>query len=60
MAFFEERVEKGLIAKLQGIVDAEFERMDYADAIGVLEKAKQKFEFPVTWGMTCSPSTSAT
>ncbi|MGZ5581884.1 MAG: asparagine--tRNA ligase [Usitatibacter sp.] len=51
MAFFEERIEKGVIAKLQGIVDKPFVRMDYTDAIAVLEKSKQKFEFPVKWGM---------
>src|SRR5690242_6611530 len=51
MAFFDERIEKGLIAKLRGIVDSEFVRMDYADAIRVLEQAKQKFEFPVSWGI---------
>jgi asparaginyl-tRNA synthetase len=51
MAFFEERIEKGVIAKLQGIVDSQFVRMDYSEAIGVLERAKQKFEFPVKWGM---------
>jgi asparaginyl-tRNA synthetase len=51
MAFFEERIEKGVIAKLQGIVDSEFVRMDYTDAIRILEQSKQKFEFPVHWGM---------
>ncbi|MEP7207951.1 MAG: asparagine--tRNA ligase [Casimicrobiaceae bacterium] len=51
MAFFEERIEKGIIAKLQGIVDSEFVRMDYGEAVAVLQKAKQKFEFAVTWGM---------
>ena len=51
MAFFDERIEKGVVAKLQGIVDKPFERMDYTEAIGVLEKAKQKFDFPVKWGM---------
>jgi len=51
MAFFEERIEKGVIAKLQAIVDSEFVRMDYAEAIGVLERAKEKFEFPVKWGI---------
>src|SRR5205085_4282865 len=51
MAFFEERIEKGIIAKLQGIVDSEFVRMDYTDAIDILQRAKQKFEFPVTFGM---------
>src|SRR5471032_1522917 len=35
MAFFEERIEKGVIAKLQGIVDSEFLRMDYTDAIAI-------------------------
>ena len=51
MAFFEERIEKGVIAKLQGIVDSEFERMDYTDAIRILRQARQKFEFPVEWGI---------
>ncbi|MFA5916214.1 MAG: asparagine--tRNA ligase [Burkholderiales bacterium] len=51
MAFFDERIEKGLIAKLQGIVDKAFVRMDYGEAIAILEKAKGKFEFPVKWGM---------
>jgi asparaginyl-tRNA synthetase len=51
MAFFEERIEKGIIAKLQGIVDSEFVRMEYTEAIDILGHAKQKFEFPVKWGM---------
>jgi asparaginyl-tRNA synthetase len=51
MAFFEERIETGLIAKLQGIVDSEFARMDYTEAIDILERSKQRFEFPVSWGM---------
>jgi asparaginyl-tRNA synthetase len=51
MAFFEERIEKGVIAKLQGIVDTEFVRMDYTEAIAILERAKQKFEFQVSWGI---------
>ena len=51
MAFFEERIEKGLIAKLTGIVEKPFVRMDYTEAIAILERSKQKFEFPVKWGM---------
>src|SRR5258708_30450643 len=51
MAFFEERIEKGVIGKLQGIVDSEFVRMDYTEAIRILEQSKQKFEFPVKWGI---------
>src|SRR5688500_13539461 len=51
LAFFDERIEKGLIAKLQGIVESEFVRMDYGEAIGVLEHSREKFEFPVKWGI---------
>jgi len=51
MAFFDERIEKGIVAKLQGIVDSEFVRMDYGEAVSVLERAKEEFEFPVKWGM---------
>jgi len=51
MAFFDQRIEKGLLAKLEGIVTSEFVRMDYADAITVLGRAKAKFEFPVQWGV---------
>src|SRR3990172_1972581 len=51
MAFFDERIERGVIAKLQGIVDKAFVRMDYTEAISILGNAKGKFEFPVRWGM---------
>ena len=51
MAFFDERIEKGLIAKLQRIVDSEFVRMDYADAIRALVDSKEKFQFPVSFGV---------
>jgi asparaginyl-tRNA synthetase len=52
LAFFDERIETGLVAKLEGIVASEFARMDYGEAIRVLERAKgQKFEFPVAWGI---------
>src|SRR5207249_2230135 len=51
MAFFEDRIERGVIAKLQRIVDSEFVRMDYTEAIRILENAKQTFEFQVKWGI---------
>jgi asparaginyl-tRNA synthetase len=51
LAFFDERVEKGLVAKLSDIVTSEFVRMDYGEAIAVLEKAKHKFDYPVSWGI---------
>jgi asparaginyl-tRNA synthetase len=52
LAFFDERIEKGLVSKLEAIVGSEFVRMDYGEAITVLERAKgEKFEFPVSWGI---------
>ena len=54
MAFFQQRVDKGCIERLEKFVDASFERMDYTDAIARLKKAVadgHKFEFPVNWGM---------
>jgi asparaginyl-tRNA synthetase len=51
LAFFDERVEKGLVAKIGGIVASEFVRMNYDEAIEVLSRAKEKFEFPVKWGI---------
>ena len=51
LEFFDQRIEKGLLAKLQGIVASEFVRIDYGEAIQVLERSNQKFEFPVKWGV---------
>ena len=51
LAFFDQRIEKGLVAKLEGIVGSEFVHMDYGEAIEVLERANGKFEFPVEWGI---------
>jgi len=54
LAFFAERVDKECVKRLEHLVEASFERMDYGDAIRALEKAAaggHKFEFPVKWGM---------
>ena len=48
--FFDQRIEKGLIAKLQALAEARFEAMSYTDAITALEKSGRNFEFPVRWG----------
>ena len=50
MEFFEERIEKGVIAKLRGMIDSSFVRMDYTEAIRILESAKEKCDYPVKWG----------
>jgi asparaginyl-tRNA synthetase len=51
LAFFDQRIEKGRVAKLEGIVGSEFAHMDYGEAIEVMERSNQKFEFPVHWGV---------
>ena len=51
MAFFNQRVDKTCLARLQNIVDNDFERMNYIDAIDILKSSGKKFEFPVEWGV---------
>ncbi len=51
MAFFAQRVDKEAVNRLQQVVSADFERMDYSDAIDILKNTKKKFEFPVSWGL---------
>jgi asparaginyl-tRNA synthetase len=52
MAFFNQWIDKGCIARLENMINSEFERMDYTDAIERLGRAKKKkFEYPVSWGM---------
>jgi asparaginyl-tRNA synthetase len=53
MAFFDERIEKGVRDRLKHIIDKPFRRLTYTEAIQILEKAiaaGKKFEFPVKWG----------
>ena len=50
LAFFNQRIDKTVIDRLETVVNNDFERMDYTDAIKILEKSKKKFEFPVSWG----------
>ena len=50
MAFFEKRIDKTAIETLRHIVDSQFARMTYTEAVGILEKSGKKFEFPVAWG----------
>ncbi|HOS38312.1 MAG TPA: asparagine--tRNA ligase [Spirochaetota bacterium] len=51
MAFFDERVQRGAIETLRGIADSRFERITYTDAIDMLEKSGESFEYPVKWGL---------
>lgn len=51
MAFFAERVLPEAVTRLENFIAQPFERIDYTDAIEILKKADQKFEFPVAWGV---------
>jgi asparaginyl-tRNA synthetase len=51
MAFFEKFVDKECITRLSKMIDSKFARLEYGDAIKELETSKQKFEFPVKWGI---------
>ncbi|MEX0585844.1 MAG: asparagine--tRNA ligase [Pirellulales bacterium] len=50
MQFFVERIDPTAIETLRGIVDSDFVRLPYTEAIEVLEASGQKFEYPVSWG----------
>ncbi len=51
MAFFEKFVDPECVKRLTSMVETKFERMDYSDAIKTLQSSKEKFEYPVTWGI---------
>ncbi|HKM02075.1 MAG: asparagine--tRNA ligase [Tissierellia bacterium] len=50
MQFFNSFVEKGLLEKLNNVVNSEFGRISYTDAIDILMENNDKFEYPVKWG----------
>jgi len=50
--FFDKQVENGLLDKLNAVAQAAFEKMDYGEAIAILDRVKKsRFEFPVEWGL---------
>jgi asparaginyl-tRNA synthetase len=51
LAFLAERVDKTAISKLEAFINSPFERIDYTDAVALLQKSGQKFDFPVEWGL---------
>jgi asparaginyl-tRNA synthetase len=51
MQFFKERIEPTAISTLEGIIGSKFVRLPYTEAVSVLEKSGQTFEFPVKWGI---------
>ena len=51
IAFLNKFVDTTLIERLQNVVSHDFVRLDYGKAIEILEKVKDRFEFPVKWGV---------
>jgi asparaginyl-tRNA synthetase len=54
LAFFEQRVNKNVIKRMQAVIDSDFVRMNYTDAIEILQNSGREFEFPVEWGVDLS------
>ncbi len=50
MAFFQERIDQSVTSTLEGIVSQQFVRLPYTEAVEILQKSGQSFEFPVSWG----------
>ena len=50
MAFFNNFIDKGLIERLEGVMNSEFGHVTYTEAIEILEKNNDKFEYKVSWG----------
>lgn len=51
IAFFQQRVDKTVIERLNSVIETDFVRLDYTDAITILENCGKTFENPVSWGV---------
>ena len=50
MKFFNDFFDKGLLERLQHVIDSDFATVTYTEAIEQLEKVKDQFQYPVYWG----------
>ncbi len=50
MAFLNQFVDKGLIERLEHVMNSDFARVSYTEAVGLLEKHNSKFDYKVSWG----------
>ena len=50
MAFFNNFVDKGLLDRLRNVVENDFARVTYTEAIDILSKHNDKFDYKVSWG----------
>lgn len=51
MEFFNKFIDKDLLSRLENIVNSEFERITYTEAVEILKKSNKKFNYPVEWGI---------
>ena len=51
MEFFNNFIDKGLLDRLHNVVNSDFARITYTEAVEILKKADKKFEYPVEWGV---------
>lgn len=51
LEFLQSMYDKELVERLNHVVDTDFVRLKYTDAITILEASQQKFEYPVSWGV---------
>jgi len=51
MAFFAERIDKEAVSRLEDLVTSSFARMQYTEAVEVLQRSGRSFEYPVAWGL---------
>ena len=51
LGFFQQRIDNTVLERLTNIVDQQFVRVTYSDAIDILLRSGKKFEFPVEWGI---------
>ena len=51
MEFFSKFIDKGLIERLNNIVNSDFARITYTEAVDLLKKSGEKFQYPVEWGI---------
>ena len=50
MKFFNQFYDKGLLERLQNVVDSDFVRLPYTEAVDILVKSGKNFDYPVSWG----------
>lgn len=51
MQFFNKFIDPGLFDRLSNIVNSDFGRVTYTEAVDILQKSGEKFEYPVSWGI---------